>query len=152
MHVLRRSLAISCWTPLLVGRAERVFLGRRHPAGLLLDLFHHVDQHLGGAQIGARRLVDHLLDDRLTLGDLAALAVDGDVDLLVQGGDQERRQALPARAARVAGLTLLERPAPRRLAIADLVISLGLGHVAFHISWNACGPPVAEAERASYLH
>src|SRR5271157_2784616 len=121
-------------------------------AGLLLDLFHHVDQHLGGARVGARRLVDHLLDDRLALADPAPLAVDGDVDLLVQGGDQERGQALAARAARVAGLTLLEGPAPRRLAIADRVISLGLGHVASHISWYAdvCGPPVAAAERASY--
>jgi hypothetical protein len=77
------------------------------------------DQHLGGAQIGARRLVDHLRDDRLALGDLAPFAVDGDVDLLVQCGDQERRQAL---AARIAGLALLKGPAPRRLAIADLVI------------------------------
>jgi len=59
-----------------------------------------------------------LLDDRLALADLAALAVDGDVDLLVQCGDQECGQALAARAARVAGLALLEGPAPRWLAIA----------------------------------
>ena len=41
-------------------------------AGLVLDVFHHVDQHLGRAQIGTRRFVDHLRDDRLALGDLAA--------------------------------------------------------------------------------
>jgi hypothetical protein len=38
----------------------------------------------------------------------------------VQRGDQQRRQFLAARAARVAGLTLLETPARRRLAAAVL--------------------------------
>jgi hypothetical protein len=69
---------------------------------------------------------DHLGDDRLALGDLAPLAVDRGVDRLVQRGDQQRRQVLAARAARVARLALLKRPAARRLAIADLVVSLCL--------------------------
>jgi hypothetical protein len=43
--------------------------------------------HLGRAQIGARRFVDHLLDDRLALGDLASLAVDRGLDRFVQHGD-----------------------------------------------------------------
>ena len=37
----------------------------------------HVDRHLGGGQIGAGRSVDRLSDDRLALGDLGALSVDG---------------------------------------------------------------------------
>jgi hypothetical protein len=44
---------------------------RRGDGGLALDLLHHIDQHLGRAQIGARRLVDYLRDDRLALGDPA---------------------------------------------------------------------------------
>src|SRR5271166_1474084 len=55
----------------------------------------------------------------------------------------------PGRAGRLfprgprafAGLAFLEGPLPRWLAIADLVISLRLGHVALSISWSAdaCG-------------
>jgi hypothetical protein len=44
---------------------------RRRP---FLDVFHHVDQHLGRAQIGMR-------DDHLALGDLAAPSVDRHDDL-----------------------------------------------------------------------
>jgi hypothetical protein len=62
-------------------------------------------------------LLTILRDDRLTLGDLAPLAVDRNVNGLLQRRDQQRRQVL---AARVAGLALLEWPAARRLAIAIL--------------------------------
>jgi len=65
----------------------------------VLDLFHHVDQHLGRAQIGTCRFVDHLRDDRLALGDLAAPSVDRHDDRLVQRIGQQRRQALGAAAA-----------------------------------------------------
>lgn len=57
----------------------------------------------------------------------APVPVDGGVDRFVNGGDQERREAL---AARVAGMALLKAPARRRLAIADLESSLHLGPVA----------------------
>jgi hypothetical protein len=43
-----------------------------------------------------------------SLGDLAPVPVGRDVDRLVRRGDQERRQVLAARAARVAGLALLK--------------------------------------------
>jgi hypothetical protein len=33
----------------------------------VLDVLHHVDQHLGRAQIRTRRFVDHLLHDRPTI-------------------------------------------------------------------------------------
>jgi hypothetical protein len=56
----------------------------------MLDVFHHVDQHLGRAQIGSGRFVDHLRDDRLALGDLAAPSVDRHDDRLVQRGDTIR--------------------------------------------------------------
>jgi hypothetical protein len=47
--------------------------GRRcRVTGLLLDAFHHIDQHLGRAQIRTRQFVDHLRDDRLALGNLSA--------------------------------------------------------------------------------
>jgi len=57
-----------------------------------------------------------LRDDRLALGDRASMAVDRDIDRLVQRRDQQRHEVLAARAAPVAGLALLERPTPRRLA------------------------------------
>src|SRR5208282_524578 len=96
---------------------------------------------LGGAQIGAGRSVDQLSDNRLALGDLGSPSVDGRDHLLVECPDQQRRQAFRARSARVAGLALLEGPAPRWLTITDLVISLRLGHVVPSISWasDACG-------------
>jgi hypothetical protein len=70
--------------------------GVRH--GLLLDPFQHVEKHLGGAQIGLGRFVDHLRDDRLAFGDRTSVAVDRGIDRLVECGDQERRQVLAARA------------------------------------------------------
>ena len=53
--------------------------------------------------------VDHLNDDRLPLGDLYATSVGSDVDRFVQCRDQEFREVLAARAARVARPSLLER-------------------------------------------
>jgi hypothetical protein len=50
----------------------------------VLDVFHYVDQHFDRAQIGARRFVNHLRDDRLALGELAAASVDRHHDRLVQ--------------------------------------------------------------------
>jgi len=52
----------------------------------------------------------------------------------VQRGDQQRRQVLAARAARVAGLTLPETPARGRLAVAVLVLTVCVGDVATSIS------------------
>ena len=65
---------------LAVGQRQPRRPARRRGAGLFLNLLQHVDQHLGGAQIGCRGFVDELGDDRLALGDLAPLAVDRDVD------------------------------------------------------------------------
>jgi hypothetical protein len=42
-----------------------------------LDVLQHVDRQLGRAQIGAGRFADQVSDDRLALGDLSALTVDG---------------------------------------------------------------------------
>ena len=55
-------------------------------------------------------------DDRLALGDLAAPSVDRHDDRLVQRIGQQRRQALGAAAAGVAGLPLLEAGVQRRPA------------------------------------
>ena len=102
---------------LLVGRGQPAgFGGRGSVAGLVLDVFHHVDQHLGRAQIGTRRFVDHLGDDRLALGDRAAASVDRHDDRLVQRIGQQRLQALGAAAAGVAGLPLLEAGVQQRPA------------------------------------
>ena len=47
-------------------RGQAAGFGQRcRVADLVLDVFHRVDQHLGRAQIGTRRFVDHLRDDRL---------------------------------------------------------------------------------------
>ena len=67
---------------LFVGRAERIFLGRRR-VGLFLDFPDHVDQHLGGAQFGRGGFVDQLGDDGLALGDLSEFSILGDGHLLV---------------------------------------------------------------------
>jgi hypothetical protein len=86
--------------PLTLRRGQPAGFGRRcGVAGLVLDVFHRVDQHLGGAQIGTRRFVDHLRDYRLALGDLAAASVDRHDDRLVRRIGQERRQALGAATA-----------------------------------------------------
>ena len=69
--------------------SERGGLRRRRHAGLLLDVLQHVDQQLGRAQIGAGRFADQLSDDRLALGDLSALSVDGRDHLLVERVDQQ---------------------------------------------------------------
>ena len=66
------------------------------------------DQHFDRAQIGGGRFVDQLCDDRLALGDLAALAVDCGRHRRVQHLDQQRRQVFQARFARIAGLAFLE--------------------------------------------
>jgi len=66
------------------------------------------------------------------LGDLAALSIDGHDHRLVERLDQQRRQVFRARSARVAGLALLESAVHRRLAAADLVIALVVGHGAPH--------------------
>jgi hypothetical protein len=125
---------------LSVSRRQFRWLGRCR-AGLLLDLLHHVEEHLDRTPIGLGRFVDHLDDDRLALGDLAPLAVDRDVDRLVECGDQQRREILAARPARVPGLALLERPAARRLAVADFLVSFRFGHDA---SWFPEGAMHAE--------
>jgi hypothetical protein len=83
-----------------------------------------IDRHLGRAQIGAGRFVDQLSDDRLAVGDLSVLSVDGRDHLLVERVDRQRRHAFRARSARVAGLAFLETAVQRRLAAADLVIAL----------------------------
>jgi len=81
------------------------------------------------AEIGARRFVDHLRGDRLALGDVAAPSVDRHDDRLVQRIGQQRRQALRAAAAGVAGLPLLEaRVQPP--ARAHLVTAFAVRHVA----------------------
>src|SRR6516164_6824819 len=85
---------------------------------------------LARAQIGTGRFVDQLLGDRLALGNFPALAVDGHGHLLVERLDQQCRQVLRARSARVAGLAFLESAVHRWLAAADLVIALVLGHLA----------------------
>jgi hypothetical protein len=74
------------------------------------------------------RLAIQLRDDRLLLGDLSAPSADGLDHLPVARLDQQRRQAFRARFAQVAGLTLLETAVHRRLAVADLVVALCLGH------------------------
>ncbi|HXL30017.1 MAG TPA: hypothetical protein VN968_12110, partial [Bradyrhizobium sp.] len=51
------------------------------------------------AQIGTRRFVDHLRNDRFALGDLAAAPIDRHDDRLVQRVGQQRRQALGAATA-----------------------------------------------------
>jgi hypothetical protein len=68
--------------------------GRRH-AGLRLDLLHHVEQHLGGAQIGLGRFVDHLGDDRLVFRDFALL-LDLDGIPAIAGCDLNTLAGLPA--------------------------------------------------------
>jgi hypothetical protein len=103
---------------LLIGRGEPMRLRRRFRAGLLLDVLHHVDQHLGRAQIGAGGFVDQLSDDRLALGDLAALSVNRDENGLVQRSDKQRRQVFLGPTARVAGLALLKAGVQWRLAVA----------------------------------
>ena len=98
-------------------------LGRCGGTGLLLDLLHHVEQHLGRAQIGAGRFVDHLRDDRLALGDLAPLPVDRGVDRLVQCRDQQRRSVLAARTARVGPSERVGRAAACRRRSDNLAVS-----------------------------
>ena len=61
---------------------------------MLFDMMKEVEQHLGRSQIGARRLVDHLRDDRLAFGDLAPLAIDRGVDRLVQRRDNNDDMSL----------------------------------------------------------
>jgi hypothetical protein len=100
--------------------------GPGNAAGFVLDVFHHVDQHLGRAQIGTRRFVDHLRHDRFALGDLAAAPIDRHDDRLIQRIGQQCRQALGAAAAGVAGLPLLEAGAQRRPARAHLVAALAV--------------------------
>jgi hypothetical protein len=58
------------------------------------------------------RLAIQLGADRLALGDLPALSVNGRDHLLVERVKQQRRQAFRARSAPVAGLTLLETAVP----------------------------------------
>ena len=69
------------------------------------------------------------MDDRLALGDLAALAVDRDEDRLVQRIGEQCRQLLFAAPAGIAGLALLKTGVPRRPAGADLVIVLVIRHM-----------------------
>jgi hypothetical protein len=109
---------------LRVRRGEGGYLGRRCRAGPLFDVLQYVEQHLGGAQIGAGRFVDQLSDDRVALGDAAALAAGGDHDRLVERGDEQRRQISAARAVWIAGLALLEPGVQRRLAAADPVFAI----------------------------
>ena len=76
----------------LVGLGQPAGFGRRcSVAGLVLDVFHQADQHLGRAKIGTRQFVDHLRHDRLALGDLAAPPVDRHDHRLVQRIGQQRR-------------------------------------------------------------
>jgi hypothetical protein len=86
------------------------------------------------------RLTIQLGADRLALGDLSALSVDGRDHLLVERVNQQRRQAFRARSAPVGGLTLLKTAVHRRLGAADLVIALCLGHGA---------PPVFSTSRGA---
>ncbi len=123
----RRSRAIRLAITSLSAAAERDVFGRRRD--LALDILHHVDQHLGRAQIGIGGLVDEMGDHRLALGDPPAPAVVGDDRRLVERGDQQCLEVFRAGAARIAGLALLEPAVQRRLAVADLVIALRLGHL-----------------------
>ena len=61
-----------------------VRLRRRFCGGLLFDVLHHMDQHLGRARIGAGGFVDQ----RLALGNLAARSVRRDEHRLVQCGPE----------------------------------------------------------------
>jgi hypothetical protein len=67
-----------------------VRLRRRFCGGLLFDVLHHMDQHLGRARISAGGFVDQ----RLALGNLAARSVRRDEHRLVQCGDQKPRKVL----------------------------------------------------------
>ena len=95
----------------------------------MLDVLHHVDQHLGRAQIGRCGFVDQLKDHRLALGGFATFAVDRDEDRLVERIGQEGRQLLFAAAAGIAGLALAETGVQRRPAGAHLVIVLVIRHI-----------------------
>ena len=64
--------------------AMAVRLRRRFCGGLLFDVLHHMDQHLGRARIGAGGFVDQ----RLALGNLAARSVRRDEHRLVQCGPE----------------------------------------------------------------
>ena len=116
-------------------------------AGPLLDVFQQVDQHLGRAQIGARRFIDELRDDRLAFGDPAALAAPGDDDRLVERRDEERRQIFP-RAARIAGLALLEPGVQRRPAAADPVFAIWVLAIGLHAITTI---PLADWRAETYI-
>ena len=134
---------------LLVRRCKRGGFGRLRHTGLFLSVLQRVDQHLGRAQIGTGRFVDQLLGDRLALGDLPPLAVDGHGHLFVERLDQQCRQVLRARSARVTGLAFLESGMHRRLAAADLVIALALGNLGLrHGEFPPCinGDPLHVSE------
>jgi len=64
--------------------AMAVRLRQRFCGGLLFDVLHHMDQHLGRARIGAGGFVDQ----RLALGNLAARSVRRDEHRLVQCGPE----------------------------------------------------------------
>src|SRR5271169_6795486 len=94
-------------------------------------------------QIGAGRVVDHLSDDHLALGDLAPLSVDGDEHRLVERREQKCGQGFLGPTAGVAGLALLEAGVQRRLAVIVRVFALCLGHV---VSLASSSPDAAYAD------
>jgi hypothetical protein len=123
-------------SPLGPTGGEPVRLRRRFCLGLSFEILHHVDQHLGRAQIGAGGFVDQLRDDRLSLGDPSPPSVRRDVSRL---GDQKRRQVFLGSTARVAGLALLEAGVRRRLALVGRAFALRLGHA------SSCAPLGSDA-------
>src|SRR5437764_8833461 len=77
-----------------------------------------------GTKVGGSRAIDELGGNRLAFADLAASAVLGHGDGLVEGLFEQHIEILGSArpASRIAGLTLGETGMPRRLAIADLVV------------------------------
>jgi hypothetical protein len=85
--------------------------------------------HVASSAVRAQIGVDQLCDHRLALGNLSAPSIRGDVDRLVQRGDQQRRQVFLGPTAGGAGLALLEAGVQRRPAVVRRLIALCLGHV-----------------------
>jgi hypothetical protein len=94
-------------------------LGQHCRRGLLLGILDHVEQHLGGAQIGRRRFVDQLSDDGLAHGDREALTVLGTTTGLFSPSTSNAIRFFAGRPRGLAeGSPLFEARVPRRLAVA----------------------------------
>src|SRR5205814_5638900 len=108
---------------LLIRLAELGSLGRCR-LGFTFYVPELVEEDLDRTKVGGSRAIDELGNNRLEFADLAASAVLGHGDGLVEGLFEQRGEMLGSArpASRIAGLALGETGMPRRLAIADLVV------------------------------